>query len=58
VTVNSVTRRVEQEGHKLYVNNFLPSPAYLMIWTQEVSNVVGLSDKTVKECHWALTIRN
>jgi len=53
-----MSRRVEQEGHKLYMDNFLSSPEYLTTWTQEVLNVVGLSDKTIKECQGTLTIRH
>jgi hypothetical protein len=43
-TVRSLTKKVEGVGHKFHMDNFF-SPC-----TQEVSTVVGLSDKILQEC--------
>jgi len=50
VTVRSLTRTVEGVGNKLYMDNFFPLQTYLITNTQHISTVVGLSNKTVKEC--------
>jgi len=57
VTVRSVTRIEQGVGHELYMDNFSPLQTYMTMCIQEVSTVVGTSDKTVSECQGASTIR-
>jgi hypothetical protein len=39
-----------RDSHKLYIDNFFSSPDITMTCTQEVSTVVGLADKIIREC--------
>jgi predicted nucleotidyltransferase len=56
-TVRSLTRRVEGVGHEIYMDNS-PPQLYLMTCTQEVSTVVGVTDKIINKCQRALTRRH
>jgi hypothetical protein len=54
VTLRSLTRKVEEVGHKPYMD-FPLLLSYLMTCTQQVSTVAILSDKIIKECQGAMT---
>jgi hypothetical protein len=45
-------------GQKLFMDNFFSSPDLLDDLQKSVSTTAGLSDKNMKECQVALTVRH
>jgi hypothetical protein len=54
VTERSMTRRAHGLGQKLFTDNFFSSPD---LFDDLHTTVVGMSDKTTRECQGALTVR-
>jgi hypothetical protein len=49
-TVRRLTRREEEVGHKLYMDNLFSSADTFDELHAKVLTVVGLSDKIIKKC--------
>jgi hypothetical protein len=49
--VTELTRKIEGRGYKLYMDNFISSPEFSMIWRKNSFTVVEQSGRKGMACH-------